>query len=110
MWDRAIAAAEQLGSRLYLGLIYQEKGRLMRARSDLEEGLRLFDEIGAVFQVAQTMRYLGETLAEQRQKAAIDFYERALILHKQMNAEYEFALIQSKYLELQASGVIDKIR
>ena len=59
-WSRAIATAERLDSRFYLAVIRQEMGRQMRARLHLEEALQLFEDMGSAFQVARTVRYLGD--------------------------------------------------
>jgi class 3 adenylate cyclase/tetratricopeptide (TPR) repeat protein len=100
-WDRAIASAEQLGSRLHLALILQEMGRLMQASSHLEKALRIFEEIGSPLQVARTLRYLGQIAAQGANDNAIHFFECALKLHEQMSAEYELGLVQLAYRELQ---------
>ncbi len=99
-WSLAIAAAEHLSSRFYLAVIHQEMGRQMRVRPHLDEGLRLFEDIGCAFQVARTLRYLGQTMAEENQEAAARFFERALTMHALMSAEHELRLIQAGYQEL----------
>ena len=96
-WNHAIEAAERLGSRLHLALIHQEVGRLTQERPHLEEGLRLFEEIGATLQVSRTLRYLGKTVAEENHETAAQFFERALTLHDHMNAEHEFSLVQAEH-------------
>jgi tetratricopeptide (TPR) repeat protein len=57
-WERSLELAEEMGMRYELGMTHLETGQRLKDRGHLEQAEKIFAEIGAQFDLAQTRKLL----------------------------------------------------
>ena len=68
--------------------------------SELQAACKLFRETGATFDVAQTLRHLGENALVRDPQQSRGWFEESLQAHGTMSAEHERALTHRAYSRL----------
>jgi hypothetical protein len=57
-WQKSLGIAEELGMRYQQGLTHLEMGRRLKDKAHLNQAEKIFTEIGAEFELAETKEFL----------------------------------------------------
>ena len=93
-WNAAIEAANQLGSSYLSAQIYLTQGQATGDDAALHAASELFRKNEAWLELARCYRYLASIYAENEDSKARHYFNLALGIHENMDAEYERNLLR----------------
>ena len=96
-WRLSLRLGEQLAATYDIALTYREIGRHTGDTVALHTAAELFRKTGAAFDVARTLRYLGEATSRQDAKLAATSFQSALDAFASMSAQCELALTHTGF-------------
>ncbi len=96
-WRRSLRMGEQLGATYDIAITYREIGRHTGDTVALNTAIELFRKAGAAFDVARTLRYLGDATSRQDAKLAATSFRSALDGLTSMSARHELALTHAGF-------------